>query len=66
MRPATIKNDLKVWKLWKYGIIPKLIRESLNMTSVYAVYQSLYRERRRRGIPVFSGRGRPVKNKKIP
>lgn len=63
MKPFTENLDRVIWELWEVGIAPKDIHTRLNLSSLYVVYNSLHRERRRRGIPLKKAIGRP-KNKK--
>jgi hypothetical protein len=74
MKPATITTDRIIWRLWKGSVrfskppmLPKDIVVSLNLQSVCVVYNALYREKRRRGIPLkhWLGPKRTKKDKKV-
>ena len=57
LKPATKKTDAQVWKMYQDGVVPKDIALALNIT--YAqVSKGLYRERRKRRIPLQKRKGR--------
>lgn len=63
MKPATKKTDAAVWKMYQDGHAPKDIAPALNIT--YAqVSKGLYRERRRRRIPLVKSKRRGTNGNK--
>ena len=50
MKPATKAMDAKIWKLWEEGAAPKDIKRILELSSTWAVYHGLRRQRSRLGL----------------
>lgn len=60
---STRKRDAAIWKLVKSkGLLPKEAAASLEIPDVRQVWNALHRERRRRGVPLRRGIGRPKKD----
>jgi hypothetical protein len=62
MKPDTKKRDGEIWKLWKGGMAPKDITAEMNVTASQ-VKMGLYRERRRRKVPLMESKRTRKTNK---